>query len=1214
MDIEMGKREWTEEQLSAIETRDRTLLVSAAAGSGKTATLTERIIRSLTDENDPADIDKLLVVTFTNAAAAELREKLSAALSEALSHSPENARLKRALYLLPAAKIRTIDSFCSEVLRQNADRVGVSPSYRIADTAECELISSSVANSLIDAAYRGELPEIASVEEFDALADCLTDSGRSDELADVFRFVRERCDSLEDGVPALLPLIKKYDPECFTSVEESADGKYIIARVREAAEHYKRVLEGQRASLLEPCTEFCDSVTAAGDGLSCGPTDGEIRYADMLSSDIKLLGGLCTLSTYDEYKALFDELKFVTRPSLRADKKTEKTEKTALLRDMMKKDISAFSSYFVYTSEMWRELYSSLYSSLSVLYRFVLKFDEVFLNQKRRAGALSYADVERYTYKCLVGRDGEPTDIAINLRNRFSAVYIDEYQDVNSLQNAIFAAISRENNRFMVGDIKQSIYGFRSAEPEIFAKMKAAFPPLSDEYTDEASVFMSKNFRCDKGIVDFVNSVFDRVFSRVGDSIGYSDGDKLGYAKRHEFDEPEYRSPEICLIPRSSPSVFEEDEEEKEEPVAPRVVAAKICELLRSGVLDNGERIKPSDIAIILRFAKGKDHKYAEALEELGIPSAISGSGRFFLSPEILLVLCLLNTIDNPRRDIYLAGLLLSPLFDFSADELALIRRASSSGSLYESIVDYSVGHPEDAKLSHFLSRLSYYREVSEGMCVDALLDKLYRETGLLALAEKKGGGDNLLLLYNYARGFSVGSFSGLYNFISFINSLIDKKTEFDDNRESESKDAVKIITCHSSKGLEYPVVFLVECGTKITNRDKSSRLAFSSDFGLAFRLRSEGGVALADNPARDITNHYIYRKLFEEELRILYVALTRARERLYIVGSADTKDIDEYKKRLSLLCETLSPYSVRTLSSPMEIMLASSRREFLSPEEFVSGFEKTAANEQKMQTNDIILGKEEAGAPLSSEELLKRLSYKYPRVEMTKLPEKMSVSKTSPDILDGADEGTFVRSFSDADSEEKRHLPAFFEGRSSEESAKRGIATHYVLQFCDLNSLKEKGAEAEIERLFNEGYISLEDKNRVRVDEIEVFRSSKLFSDMLSAKNLYRELRFNTLLSASLFTEDEDKRKALAGEKILVQGVIDCVVEYENGDIGLFDYKTDRLKKEELENRCAAEERLRASHKTQLSFYAKAAEEIFGKAPKTLAVYSLHLGEIVDM
>lgn len=1168
----MAERTWTDEQTSAIETTDKTLLVSAAAGSGKTATLTERIIRSLKDEKSNVSVDSLLVVTFTKAAAGELRSKISKALAEAVVKKLDDSRLQRQLYLLPAAKISTIDSFCNEILRSNCDRAGVPPGYRIADAAECELLAISIIEGLIEAVYNGLLPEVATPDEFEELADCLTDSKRVEELSEVFRHIHHKCENALDGIYLLRALRENYN---VTSVDGSIYGRYIDDRLREMLSHYmsayakyKRIFESGN--------------------------DAEQKYLKMVKSDLEIMKKLAAAKDYSSVREVMMSYSLMDKPRVSKDR-TADMDEMSILRDMFRKDIIYVKTYYSYTEEMWLDLYKELYRLLGVFCRFEEKFDELFSEEKRRRGAFSYADIERYTYNCLV-EDGKPTDLAMNIRNQFSAIYIDEYQDVNALQDSIFEAISKPNNRFMVGDIKQSIYSFRSACPEIFARMKTSFPPLAEAEGDCASIFMSRNFRCDKGVVDYVNNIFDRVFSFVGKSIGYQHGDRLGYAKIQEHGEPPYRYPKLCLVDKQS------------DLSNPQVVARKIKELLDSGRLNNGDPISCSDICIILREAKGRDILYAEALSELGIPSCIAGAKDFFLSSEVLLALCLLNTIDNPRRDIYLAGLLCSPLFSFTADDLCRIR-SKDAETLYESLLAYTAENPDFAKGVSFLKTLDYYRAIAEGVGVDTLIHKLYHETGLLALASKNGGKDNLMLLYDYSRDYEAGSYKGLYNFISFLNNIINKKTNFDDPRAVSGVDAVKIVTSHGSKGLEYPVVFYVYAEKVIYNKERTSRLAFSEDFGFSFKLRTPSGLAMVESPVQKAVNHFIERKLFEEELRVLYVALTRAREQLYVVGRSPIDDRDEYISKMNVIKDNLSEYALRGLSSYQEIIIACEGSVPLTEEEFcdvsIQAPDKTVA---------AVSAAEESKDDLT--ELLKeRFAYKYPRAHRTTLPEKLSVSLISPGILDGTDGETVMHKMSEEETDdEKPTLPTFITGTDAGESAKRGIATHYFMQFFDLEELAANGAENELKRLVKKGYISKEDEKRVRIKEIEAFVRSDLFLEMQSAKRVHKEFRFNLLLPASQFAESKERAELYKDESILVQGVIDCIIERADGSLALYDYKTDRLTREERKNPSLGAARLREKHKDQLNLYAVAVEKIFGKSPDTVKIYSLALGDTVDI
>lgn len=1172
---------WTEEQLTAIEARDKTLLVSAAAGSGKTATLTERIIRTLTDTEREVGIDTLLVVTFTKAAAGELRQKISRELTRAVRENPDNAHLKRQLYMLPSAKICTIDSYCGEILRQNCERVGISPGYRIAEEVECELLANNILSAIIDGIYSGALPEVASPEELYALAECLTDAKNTENINDVLRSLYRSLECTTEGVDTLTSLLSLYDTGAVSSPDSSAHIAYIRARLLECAEHYIRVAKDMRTDL------------SAGD-------EYELGVSGTASQDIALLESIVSKSGYSELRELFLNLKFPTLYSKRGAGKTPLILDYAALRDGMKGDILEYKKYFLYTEDEFLRLLDGLHSMGEVLIRILKEFDTQFRAEKYRTGALSFADVERLAYECL-WQEGRPTDVALSIRSTLSAVYIDEYQDVNDIQNKIFEAISREDNRFMVGDVKQSIYRFRNANPDIFTDTKRRLPELS-RATVGASLFMSKNFRSDKAVIDFVNEIFDRVFGLAGESIDYREGDRLSFGKGET--PPEYRTPEVCVIEKRSP----DDEHYLSEA---RAVALKIKELLDSGRLNSGEQIEPKDIAIILRSTKTRGALFAEELSRLGIPSRLSGDKDFFFSSEVLLALSLLNAIDNPRRDVYLAGLMSSPLYGFSPEELYRIKSTCPADTLYTSLTLYTEKFG-DEKCAGFLRKLSHYRTISEGIEIDRLLYRLYRETGLFALAKKSGGADNLRLLYDYSRRFAEGEFKGLYSFISFINSIEDKETSFDDKRDAKDSDSVEIITAHSSKGLEYPVVFFSNASGKFKNHERGSRLTFSRKLGVGMKLRAEDSIALLNNPIYDIICHHSEREDYEEELRILYVVLTRARERLFVTGTSPKEDLFKYVSEMRLAHEYLSGYSVRRQRSFMDIILSATGTTPTPEEDFLHGIDRDVA--VPPPTVAEATESEEPNAELY-DTLRQRFDFKYPYVHETTLPEKLSVSRASPTVLDGT-EGEYpsLQKKAEDDGEFREHLPAFIEGRAADESAKRGIATHYFLQFCDLRRFADTGAEEELSALLRDGFISERDARRVRLSEIKRFKDSRLFSDMLMAKNLYRELRFNIHIPCKYFTEDELKLEGLSDETILVQGVIDCVIEYPDGSFGVFDYKTDRLTPEERESRALAEERMAKSHRRQLEYYALAVEEIFGKKPTRVEVYSLHFGDTLSV
>ena len=1207
----MGERIWTQNQQSAIDTRDRTLLVSAAAGSGKTATLTERIIRSLLDEENPVGIEDMLIVTYTRAAVGELKERIGKAVKKAIKEKPGDAGLERQLHMLPSAKICTIDAFCADILRANAERVGVSPGFRVPDAAEAQLLGENILDGLMSAIFEGKANNVATPAELDALTDCLAQTRRQSELPAIIRMIYESTLTALEGVDAIGNLVEEFNPDEFSTVENTKFGRYCMDRLSDALSHYRPVF-----------TDIKEEIESQNN-------PKYVKIIAMIDNALALIERLSGVSSYDEARGILCSYEFEKAASV---SKNDSLPPIKIIRSNFKDDILKLrDDFFLHSSEDWKIAYVGLYKQFGVLYNVIKEFDRLFRQEKLRRGMCEFSDIERYTYECL-WQNGEKTDIALAQAKLYKAIYIDEYQDVNSLQNKIFEAISNDDNRFMVGDIKQSIYEFRSANPKIFADMKKNYPNLGEEGDfPAASIFMSDNFRCDKGVIDFVNDVFDNLFYHLRDSIGYVKEDRLNYSKKYDHAEPEYRYPEICLVNtfgRSDPRSAMMQEAE----LVPAVVAEKIKELLDDGYLDNGEKIQPKHIAIIMRKVKSKAEKYSRALAKLGIPSALAESERFFINSDVMLVLCLLNSIDNPHKDIYLAGLMCSPIYGFELGDVALIRKTAPAPTLYDSLKLYAESTEADTRVEKFLQKLDYYRLISEGIPTDKLLMKLYHETGLLALASKSGEGkDNLMLLYEHARKFEGSSFGGLYNFISYINKLTGRNNEFDKREAPGECEAVRIITAHGSKGLEYPRVFFVggEASFKQSvNIGEAPRFEYEEGFGMGMLLRTDSGLALVNNSTKNVIKDYRHRKKIEEEARVLYVILTRARERLYVVGQIPSK-IEDFNEEVAASREYMSTYGAYALGSMLKMILEMKDFDVKEPREFLKTppyvYTKEAENADFTKTSDDLTDDVDEGvteedeiiAEVASdyEDLMrKRFSFVYPQKHLSTLPKKLSVSRLYPEILDEADEFTATIDLDDEEDADLGKLPKFRSGNDPRESAKRGIATHMLLQFCDFDLLASKGAKSELDRLLGLRFLSDSDAALVRVGEAERFARSDLMRSIRAAKKIYREQRFNVKLPAEDFTTDVELKKLYTGEHLLVQGVIDCLFEDENGDLHLIDYKTDRLTREELASRDLAEAKMREKHSLQLSYYAKAVELMFGKYPSTVEVYSLHLGDTVDV
>ncbi|MBQ8372401.1 MAG: UvrD-helicase domain-containing protein [Clostridia bacterium] len=1209
-------RKWTRMQSLAMDTRDKTLLVSAAAGSGKTATLTERIIRSILDEENPVSIENMLVVTFTRLAATELRERISGAIKARLAADPGNARLERQMYMLPSARINTIDSFCIYILRENAERVGIESGFRIPDEAEAVMLGESILEGLFNEIADGALPDVATPDQMDMLTDCLTNTGKQDSLAEVINHLYLSTVNSEGGVEELRPLVEEYSPGSFTSVESTGFGKYIMSRLDGMAEHYIRIFEEALAMLSDASGKSADGVRLQMQ--ECIGFLRELREA----GTYRLRRALLLSVTFDKAATACDAYPYST-----------------VLRNELKEEVAYFrDKLFFFPEEDWRVAYDGLYEQVSTLYRVIKEYDRLLMEEKFRRGILEFSDILRLTHRCLWDGD-RLTDVAIAEREKYDAVYVDEYQDVNGLQNRIFDAISKPTNRFMVGDIKQSIYAFRSARADIFAGLKREYPPIDEaENSDNGAVFMSDNFRCDRGIIDFVNTVFDRIFPLIGDSIGYVPEDRLGFAKvREGEEEPPYSRPEICLVDTASLAAEAKaegrDGYDKSE-ASPILVAHKIRELLASGKKNDGSPIREGDIAIIMRKAKGRAERYKRALEKLGIPAAVAEENRFFLNPECRLALCLLNSIDNPRRDIYLAGLMMSPLCGFSADEMLLIGREGGA-SLYDSLLSYFEKNPDYTRGGEFIRRLEHYRLISEGMAVDELVMRLWNETGLLALGAASGGRERLLQLYDHARSFENGTGGGLYGFISYINGISERKNSLDKREAPSEGNAVSIITAHGSKGLEFPVVFLVGAEESFGFRPagEAPRYEYEEGFGIGMVLRTPGGLSPVRNATREVVIDYRRRRDIEEEARILYVILTRAREQLYVIGSVGS-DFSKYMKKREFYRLSLDEYSVYRAESYIDMLLGShpfavrSVTEFLEdvPSELLthsSGEKVDTPPEKAVQNSENVPDAARIDIGCDEKELATalraRLEFVYPRAALCRLPAKLSVSALYPEVLDEADADItdverYRRDKAELRLPGKGIRPEFISGKERDGASKRGVATHMFFQFCDFERLAALGAEAELQRLADEKFLSERDCERVILSEVELFRSSELLARMRGARSILREFRFNVKLPAEMFTSDPELASAFEGEELLVQGVIDCLYEDAHGSYHLVDYKTDRMTERERQSDALAAARLRRDHATQLSYYAEAVKRILGRSPDTVEVYSTQLGRTYEI
>ncbi len=1189
---------WTKKQSQAIETRGKTLLISAAAGSGKTATLTERIVQKLMDENNPASISKMLIVTFTRLSAADLKRKISAAISKKLIENPTSQHLSKQLVLLESAHICTIDSFYLDIVRSNFGRLSLPSNFRLADEGEMALLRKEVMDDIIEKHY----DKNADTDDgFLSFVENFTSAKQSDTLSDIFLALENKLCSKTEGAGAILSFSNDLVEESSYDFFESRQGKIIYEYLLNGVESYHKAI-----------SRCCD-IIASSEPASKAYLASFTYEKEFLASLLEILKNKNYTSARD-FSLTFNKQRLGT---LKKEFQTDEIISCKALRDEECSFIKSINEkYFSFEAEQIKETMLKTAEILRSLHSVLTEFEEAALAEKIKRKAFDFDDIRRFAYKLLTDENGNPSDIALSYREQFDEIYIDEYQDVDAMQDRIFTLISKPNNRFMVGDIKQSIYSFRGADTDVFAGYKKKFPSLEDAATsDSALIFMSNNFRCDENVIKFTNKIFSFLFGYCGKSIEYTPDDDLIFSKVEEgrvLSSPLVNVTVVTADESAKEDESEDDEEKSDINPEAMWIANEIQRLIKYEYKADGTKIEPRDIAVLMR-ATTPAGDISRALEILNIPCSDNSKYDLFETPDVLLILSLLSSIDNPHKDIPLAATLYSPIFAYNMDELIEIRtKAEPKMSLFEALRDYS-GENENIinKNNYFIEKLTQFRSLSTSLPIDKLLNHIYRDLSVMSL---DGVNDqNLTRLYEMARRFEAGSFKGLNNFISYINELIENKKVPSLTYEDAENNSVQMITAHKSKGLEFPVCFICNTQSAFSTEDTKPNLLYHSRAGIGLKLAYEGGMARLNTPIREAVALEIANAQIEEEMRILYVALTRARERLYITAHTRSR-FEKLDENSSLAHDFASDFKLKKCKNWLSMILSA-----IYPLKNGDSYTFTALEKDSISLNSIgntTDGEDMAFDGVITDEQIamikERLDFKYHHSHLNKLPAKLSVSKLTPTVLDDMDDdAATLESFDEAKILE---IEEFFESKSKTTSADRGTATHLFLQFCDFENAEKNGAKAELSRLVEKRFIAPQVAELINLKQIEKFFESDFYSVLKNATKTYREQRFNILLPASHFTQDEEFKAEIAQEEILVQGVIDLFFEDKDGNIILCDYKTDYLTPDELNNEVLVIKKMKERHGRQLEYYAMAIERFLGKAPDSILIYSLPYGEAVEI
>lgn len=1157
----MSERVWTKGQSAAIEATGSDLLVSASAGSGKTAVLIERIIRHITDTENRCDISEMLIVTYTEAAAKQLKSKLAVALKDAINRSKEGKKhLRRQLAMLPRASISTIDGFCYDLVKSNFAALGLSANVRIADSQENTLIMKEVMERCIEDFYdRGaEL----GIEDFASLCYAyaeLSDNAVGDIFLDIYDTLYTRAEGFEMLSVNAEELEATIDSDPF-------DNKW------------GEVIKRRCAMYLAECRK---RYTAVKDILAF---DGEISkgYGKTLYADLDKLDAL--YGALDRgYFALLDEITDY-KPIVNIGKYTgdnEEDKNICKSARVFYKDTLAALNEYVSNSREAVKLFTSESARINrELYAFMSYFHDKVMAEKKRRGVVSFADTEALTLKLLC-EDGLPTKIAEGYRERYSEVYIDEYQDVNSIQDTIFRMVSRPASRFLVGDIKQSIYGFRGADPSLFGDYRDSFTDYGTDLQGTGKrIFLANNFRSSRNIIDLANAVSRGTFVDAESKVGYYEGDKLVCSKVNK--EKDDDKPVTVAVVR-------QNEDKNGEAV---YVCDEIEKLLSRGV-------SPGDISILFRTMTPAVKLVAE-MEKRGIPYYASSKKSFFDNPEIALTLCWLNTIDNTRRDVYVCGILKSPVYNFTLDELTLIRNEYPRDTLYNSVKAYTENNDFE-KGRTFISDIEALRAYSRGRGAAELIWLLMYDRKLMNSVTKgkrteaaRLSKNNLLLFYDYAKGFENGEFKGLNNFLSYIDELISADHTMPNAAAfAGSGDTVKIMTIHKSKGLEFPYCFVCNTQALLDKRDLRKSILYNDKLGVASNIPDRSGLGYYNSYIMDALRLAIEEDIIESEYLVLYVALTRGVNRMWITccdanpeGFA-AKYLDENITKLY----TMLKYRYASWILPSLKYAPNDCCEI----KYIMDTEAVKA--------EPIQRAEKENIEIDRSALLEAMSFDYPYSKLGMIPAKVAVSRLYPDILD--DDISL-----DMTAILKPKVPFFAKKAKQNRGAEVGNATHAFMQFCDFDNIDRNGVKDELERLRLKAFLSKEAAELVDISALEQFFASELYCLMRGADKLYREKRFNVNLDASDFTTKHSAE--LDGEKILVQGVIDCFIYDNNGDIILIDYKTDHIPSamSKEEGRTMLVER----HSVQLEYYKRALEALTGDRVVRRIIYSFGLGEAIEI
>lgn len=1183
----------TNEQQSAVDSRERSLLVSAAAGSGKTKVLVERLFSYV--EREGANLDDFLIITYTRAAASELRGKIAKALNERMERDPGNYHLRQQMLRVYRADIKTVDAFCTSLLRENCHLLGedarghaLRPDFRVLDENEAEVLRGRVLARTLEDFY-DHLTSGGTL-----LADTLG-AGRDDSALEQLVLelhAKLQAQPYEDKWLDAQRAFWRAVPE---KIEDTPYGKILLNEVGRKARHCKSLL--QRAA-----QEMC-----ANDALNQ-------KYAPAFldaSYQLEALEGKIAQG-WDAARGVT-----IAFPRLAAVKDSDGGEMKARMKglwDNCKETVKGFAELFAASSDEAVEDLRTMAPAMLALIDLTADFSRRYNEEKRRRNAADFSDQEHEAIRLLVGKNGEPTELAALVSTRYREIMVDEYQDTNEVQNRIFDAIScKGENLFTVGDVKQSIYRFRLADPRIFLQHYNTWPPLAaaDEH-ESAKLLLSRNFRSRREVLEATNFVFRNVLSREMGELDYGEDEMLRPGA--SYAESSVCGAEFHLL--DLPTQTGEHRVRASEAEA-AFVADYIRNMLSSEfpVQDDKTRelrpVREEDIVILMRSPSTRLLDYRRALESRGIRCAADAGEDFFASMEIAVLFSFLQVIDNPRQDVPLIAVLRSPLFGFVPDELAALRSQQRTGDFYDALLLGEDGHSRA-----FLAVLRSLRDSAAHLSVRELLSEIYRKCNVLGVfgamhrgAERK---ENLLAFLELSEDFARAGRQGLFDFVRTLREQL-ASGEAAAMQTTHASSGVRIMSIHKSKGLEFPVVILSDLARRFSNMDFQSSVLVHPQLGLGPVCVDARRHIQYPTIARQALERTLRREAKAEELRVLYVAMTRAKEKLIMVHTqanaggrvadlmalSDCPVLPEAVDSGKCMGDWIMlPLLQRSEAGALRAFAGqNSDGRFFAEEtpwtvcvhdglQFAAPAQQSDAAEEERAPQ-----REELPADFAA------LSYRYPYAEQTAFPAKLTATQLKGRAIDEEiSENTTLPP-------RLRNLckPKFLAGKTALTGAERGTALHLVMQdldfFCEPN---EQSVREQIEKLRAQRKLTDEQANAVDVRAIVRFLRSDLAARIRKSKQVEREYRFSLLRPVRDFSSLD------ADDSVLLQGVVDCFFE-EDGELVVVDFKTDHVSRAQLDERAE-------HYRPQLEAYSMALTRVMGKKVKEKVLYFFSAGEEVRL